>query len=287
MTVGCFFCGSSPGVKLRPLIHDDRIEGHHVGRAVYFRVRVPLCTHCHRRQTDLQYDAGVFRKLEGEEQPIWALIHGLAALLIEQARALGLGDLASLGERQHRGMLRLLASLTDEPLGPNPITNTLGDRGRLDQPRPVSPALSAAELLEAVAALLPVVIDAANELLPGSVELLPGFSAAELRALITPASAHRIARDLAALEDHPRAGALAAAIERAALWPELVEQLIAHAAAGEEDAQPDARLVGTLRALDADARLGLHFLLALAGGENPSPAFERFLTNIETERSAP
>ena len=224
--------------------------------------------------------------MEGEAQRVWALAHGFNALLIEQARMLGLDDLASLGERQHRGMLRLLASLTDEPLGPNPITNTLGDRRRLDQPRPVSPALSVAELLEAVAALLPVLIDAANELLPASVELLPGFSAAELRALITPASAHRLARGFAVLEDHPRAGELAAVIERAALWPELVEQLIAHAAAGEEDAQPDAQLVGTLRARGADARLGLDFLLALAGGENPGAAFERFLTNIETERSA-
>jgi hypothetical protein len=93
------------------------VQRHHVARAVNLTVTVALCQPCHRRVWDHESVAGVHRRGDSDAGQAWAVLHGFLAL---GAVAAGewTGDLAN----TRGAMLALLCSLTDETVGPNPVT---------------------------------------------------------------------------------------------------------------------------------------------------------------------
>jgi hypothetical protein len=95
------------------------VQRHHVARAVNLSVTVPLCRSCHRRLWDHESIAGVHRKGESAAGQAWAILHGFLALA-----AVAAGEWAEDLAETRGAMLTLLCSLTDETVGPNPVTAT-------------------------------------------------------------------------------------------------------------------------------------------------------------------
>jgi hypothetical protein len=240
-------------------------------------VTVPVCD-CHDWQTQSQRDAGVFRDhLDCETHHVWAVVHGLGGLLVAHAHAAGDANCAADGERQLRAMLRLLAGLSERPIGPNPIANTLRPSSRPPARRAHASRAQATRTL--TSGVLPAIGAALSEWLPADGELLPGVAVDDAARLLAPDAGRTVARRLAAVEAHPRAGELAAAFERASALPlTFTDQLIA-AVAGESGDRP----VETLREFATIARALVDLFLALVAGESASGAIERFLTAIDTE----
>lgn len=264
--ISCLICGSS-----------QRIEDHHVGRATNLAVTVPLCRQCHARQTGLQRRFGVFRLLPGDEQRLWSIAHGFMGLLIEHARALSAPALAT-DERAHRAILRLLASLTDDPIGPNPIANTFRGRpkraNRRKSVKPVAPPNTTAEPSPESFAVgfMPALAMAVAQIAPDSETLRVANHAADCAEQLTTA--------LSTLENHPRAAELHAAMERTALGVEALAQCaasIAESGPQGKNGQPEERLIVTLRDFHSQTQAGLRFLTTLADGANPSSALAHFL----------
>lgn len=209
----------------------------------------------------------------------------MAGILAAHAHRAGAADLALQNERARRVTLRLLAvSSASRPgaLGPRPISNDR--RPCRHRQVPSSPVPSGAESLEALSAILPALAAAISGALPAPAEPLPGFTADQLRALLTEASARRLARNLAALESHPRIGELAGALKR--------DWNIAHAAiaalttlaqadASHEPATADTlKLVETVRDFYTFAERCFELGLALAAHGRRADvyaALERFL----------
>lgn len=250
----CIICGSDAG----------SIEHHHVGRSAYLAATVNLCRSGHVRQTIRQRDAGAFRALNSDEQRVWSILHGILGLLVEQARGLGLTDLAVVIERQHRAALLLLSALSDEPIGPDPLANSVRPgRALRKTSRPAVAADDAADAGERLAALtagiLPAVAAAASELAPDAAH---GQAARTIAA-----GADRLAAGLVALEDHPRviADMITAALQATTLGSDVLTRLVGAACAGDADtAASDPRLDADLHAFEAAAAAQLDFALSLA-----------------------
>jgi hypothetical protein len=276
-----------------------QFECHHIAlRANHETATVDVCRTCHDEQTDRQRRAGlIHRRSMSAEEPALALLHavteGLSGLFAAIARRTGHVQLARYVDRDRRVTLLLLALVSDErpgALGPRPITN---DRRARRQVRHTSAAMpNVADSLPALAGIFPALLAAistpprpgAAALLPGSAELLRGFTVDDAARLLTPAGAGRLARGLAALEHHPRIGELAVIIERTStLGFELCDQLAKATAAdglGEGEIDTD-RLVQLGRAFCQDARANVDFALSLATGADPAEALERFLDRAD------
>jgi hypothetical protein len=238
-------------------------------------VTVPLCEACHDGQTRSQRDAGVFRDhLDSDAHHAWAVVHGLGGLLIAHAHAAGNPQFTADGERQLRAMLRLLAGLSDQPIGPNPIANTLRPSSRPPARRAHASVAQATRTL--TGGVLPAIGAALSEWLPPDAELLSGISVDQAARLLAPEPARKVARTLTALEAHPRAAELTAAFERAMALT-FTDQLTV-AVAGESEDRP----VETLREFAAVAGAMADLFVALAA-ENASGAIERFLTALDRE----
>jgi hypothetical protein len=272
-----------------------QFECHHIAlRANHETATVDVCRTCHDEQTDRQRRAGlIHRRSMSAEEPALALLHavteGLSGLFAAIARRTGHVQLARYVDRDRRVTLLLLALVSDErpgALGPRPITN---DRRARRQVRHTSaPMPSVADSLPALTGIFPALITAVSTpprpgtaaVLPGSAELVRGFTVDDAARLFTPAGADRFARGLAALEDHPRIGELAVVIERmSTLGLVLCEELAKATAAealGEEEIDTD-RLVQLGRAFYEIARSNVDFAVSLATGGDPAEAFERFL----------
>lgn len=271
-------------------------ECHHVAlRANHERATVDICSACHGEQTDHQRRAGLIGPCSSSaSDPALTLLRsiteGLAAIFASHAHRTGNVQLARYIDRDRRATLRLLASVSDQrpgAFGPRPITN---DRrpGRRQARNTSTPTPSVADSLLALAGIIPALLTAVSipprpgvaALLPGSVQLLRGFTVDDAARLFTPAGADRLARGLAALEYHPRIGELAVIIERTStLGFELSDQLAKATATeslGEGQIDTD-KLVKLGRAFYQDARSSVDFAVSLATGADPGEALERFL----------
>jgi hypothetical protein len=276
-------------------------ECHHIAlRANHDTAAVAVCRGaCHDEQTDRQRRAGLIGRCNKSADDLTlALLHaiteGLAGIFDANARHTGNVELAHYIDRDRRVTLRLLALVSDErpgALGPRPITNDRRSRHR--QARNTSaPMPNVADSLPALAGIFPALITAISTpprpgtaaLLPGSTELLRGFTVDDAARLFTPAGADKLARRLAALEDHPRIKELAAIIERTStVGFELTDQLANATAAealGEEEIDTD-RPVQLGRAFYEQARSNFDFALSLVSGADPAEALERFLDRAD------
>ena len=127
----CLLCGSR-----------QRIEQHHPGREVDCSVTVPLCKRCHERIWRLEESAGVHREIGSEPQRAWSILHGFMLLLGSERdpdRASGTSprgaDRWFLTNRAT--LLRLVNVVSDEPIGPDPVSNVVRkkDATESDEPR--------------------------------------------------------------------------------------------------------------------------------------------------------
>jgi hypothetical protein len=288
-TQRCAVCGTTEGP----------FERHHIAlRTRHETATVLLCRPCHPQQTARQRDAGLIgpRSTPSGESAVTlfhALTEGLAGILTDHARRAGLDQLVALHQQSRRATLRLLAQLSDDlgSLGPRPITNDRRSRRR-QASNTSAPMPSVADSLPALAGILPALVSAistpprpgAAALLPGSTKLLRGFTVDDAARLFTPAGADRLARGLAALEDHPRVGKLAVIIERmSTLGFVLCDQLAKATAAdglGKGEIDTD-RLVQLGRAFYEDARSTVDFALSLTTGADPVEALDRFLDRAD------
>ncbi|MBV9167455.1 MAG: hypothetical protein JO342_15065 [Solirubrobacterales bacterium] len=180
-----------------------------MGREIHLSVTVSLCIGCHRWLTGLQYDAGIFRHgLGGDGQRLWSIFHGFTALLIAHAHAAGVERFVHEGERHQRAMLRLLAAVFDQPLGPNPIANTVRSSNR--KAAHVAAHGSVEQWIESLTTgIVPALADMLCELLAADVELLAGFTvddAARLLPLPRRSAACRRPGSARSRPTHPRAG---------------------------------------------------------------------------------
>ncbi|MGI8559471.1 MAG: hypothetical protein ACR2ND_14405 [Solirubrobacteraceae bacterium] len=283
-TERCTICATTTG----------RFERHHIAlRANHPGATVTLCRDCHAAQTERQYDAGLInRRSTSPSDPALALLHPLtegiagifAAVFAAQARHADAADLGMRNECSRRLTLRLLAVTSpDRPgaLGPRPILNDRRHRRRQEL---VTPVPSVDELLEALAAVYPALAAAITGTLPGSVELLEGFTVEDAARLLSPSGARRLARNLATLHAHPRAGELEGIIERdfnaaLATVAQLTTATMADAL-GEPTEIDFEQLVGTVRGFYALAEHWIELMSALASTAQPAnahAAFERFL----------
>jgi len=243
---------------------DEGVQEHHVGRKEFLpSVTVPLCRRCHERQTRLQRQAGVFRKLEGEGQRVYSIMHGFQALLNELADFLPVDEPAR-GDpgRDQRAVLRLLAVLSGEPLGPDPLRSTLrAQSGQRNSERHSQPA-------ETVAAALLQVLSAESQTV---MELLPDTAEATMLRNLTDRT-DLVFERLAALAEHPQAEKLTEALRRGSeITVGFIEQAAQAEVTGETPLLAD-ELVGFLRAV-------FRFVQALAGegGSGAVRALTQFL----------
>lgn len=277
-----------------------RFECHHIAlRANHESATVHLCGACHDQQTDRQRRAGLIaRHSTSADDPALALLHalteGLAGIVAAQAQRTHNLQLVEHIDRDRRATLRLLASLSDErpsALGPRPINNDRGCRRRQARST-AAPMPSVADSLAALAGIFPALMTAistppqpgAATLLPGRAELLRGFTIDDAGRLFSRAGADRVARGLAALEDHPRIKELAVIIDRASTLGFVLCNQLAKATAvdGLGEGQMDTdRLIQLGRAFYNDARSTVDFAVSLATGGDPAEALERFLSRAD------
>ena len=117
----CLLCGSR-----------ERIEQHHPGREINCSVAVPLCKRCHERIWRLEENAGVHREIDSEPQRVWSTMHGLVALL-ESERDPEHWFLAN-----RAALLRLVNVVSDEPIGPDPVSNVVRKKDATESGKPRS-----------------------------------------------------------------------------------------------------------------------------------------------------
>lgn len=260
---GCLLCQSG-----------EWVQEHHVGRKEFLpSVTLPLCRRCHQRQTRLQRQAGVLRKVDGDGQRVYSIMHGFQALLSELVDRLPVDDPLS-GDplRFQRAVLRLLVVLSGEPLGPDPLRNTLNPQPRQRSSQHQSPP--AETIVAALLQVLEVQSETVAALLPGSAE------ATMLRNLSERSDV--MLEGVAALGQHPRAGELADVLRRG--W-EITVGFIEAAAQAEVSGKPPQgaeKLVGFLRAV-------FRFVQALAGdgGAGADRALKQFLTDTDSTTPNP
>jgi hypothetical protein len=223
----------------------------------------------------LQYDAGVFRyDLGGDGQRLWSILHGFTSLLIAHARAAGAEGFVGEGERHQRGMLRLLAAIFDQPLGPNPIANTVRSANANTACVPAHESVEQG-IESLTTGILPGFADMLCELLSGDVELLAGFTVDDAARLLRSVDARQLADAQAALEAHPRARELAGgpAADRCLA---LAECLIAETVGLGEPGERLLKLAPAVRAhLD---------LMRELPGDDPLTTFERYLDSTDQTR---
>ena len=182
MNARCLICGSA-----------ERTEEHHIALAVNLTVTVTLCRSCHQHQSRLQRDAGIFRRLHGDEQRVCAIMHGFLALVGEHAKSVGCRDQQV--TRSRAAALQLLSAISDD-VGPDPTAATINRPER-------EPRRAAGTPIEFATGLLDALASAADEWLPGS-------QVADLAAGLADS-----VDALYALSEHPRADEITAAIEGA------------------------------------------------------------------------
>jgi hypothetical protein len=102
-------------------------------------------------------------------------------------------------------MLRLIAALSGEPVGPDPVANTL--RRGASPPRGPEHTSIAQSIDTLTAGIHDAVADALAEL-PGSVELVPGVTTDRAAQLLRTLDARRLTDAQETLGDHPRIGEL-------------------------------------------------------------------------------
>ena len=224
----CTICGSTEGP----------FDVHHIARrSNHETATVDVCRgDCHDEQTAHHRRAGLTsRRGQAISDPTLALLHdlieGFAGILAAHARRTGSPQLARDAGFDRRVLLRLLASIGGErpgALDPDAIFN---DRpGGWYLSRHSNDRASGARRsqrpdrrsLPALARVLPALMTAISTpsrpgvaaLLPGSSELLQDFTVGDAVRLFAADSVGRLARGLAALEDHPRARELATIVER-------------------------------------------------------------------------
>jgi hypothetical protein len=285
-TKRCARCGSTEGP----------FEQHHLAlRVNHDTATVWLCKgRCHNEQTARQLQAGLIdHRSTAARNPSLALLHalteGLAGIFTAYAHRAGYEPLIRDIDRDRRATLRLLTSISDKrpgTIGPRPISN---DRRRQQARNTSAPVSGVANSLQALACILPALYTAISkpprateaELLPGEAELLHGFTVEDAARVLTLAGADRLARGLAALEDHPRVGELAAVIERGHALGLAFNEQVAKATAADGLGEPAEietdGLVQLGRTFYDDARAYFDFALALATDTDPADAFERFL----------
>jgi len=201
-----------------------------------------------------------------------ALTEGLAGILSAHAHHIGNQQLADADERARRVTVELLALLSDERLGPRPISNDR--RERFVRKRRRDPNI---DLIDSGAALavgiLPALADAVSQLLPGTPEVQLARQLA--------AGSEQLIRTFSTLEDDPRSHQLQVITECGmAAGLAAVEQLAETIAAGGLDAEHEVEtdaLARTLQDFYAAARAQLDFLLSLEAGEDPTIALDRLI----------
>ena len=274
MTMRCAVCATTEGPFEK---HHIALEGN--CKAAF----VLLCRVCHEDQTRRQRRAGLFELSAVHDPHLYfmvALVQGTAELLIANVQAAGEGSGVEMAERFRRLTLRLLSVAWDPvpgSIGPRPIST---DRRRIGTKRAPAPAANAnqdpAVLAEGFGCgLFPALAAAISDLIPGTSE------AAVTTRLA--ASAPAAVGGFSALEDHPRADELRAALRHgeqvaATLFEQLVE-MAANQALGEATGIPRS-LIEAAHSFRAVTNAVVEFFLGLADAtspENVCAALDRFL----------